>query len=73
MGAKPEHEYIASNESMLHLAGVMACIMCGACVSDCTVLMVDSNFLGPAALAQAYRCVAHPPARQPAPRPPATT
>ena len=56
----PEGEYIASNESMLHLAGVMSCIMCGACVSDCTVLEVDSNFLGPAALAKAYRFVADP-------------
>jgi succinate dehydrogenase / fumarate reductase iron-sulfur subunit len=56
----PDQEYIASNESMLHLAGVMACIMCGACVSDCTVLEVDSNFLGPAALAKSYRFVADP-------------
>ena len=36
----------------------MNCIMCGACVSDCTVLEVDKNFLGPAALAKAYRFVA---------------
>ena len=34
--------------------------MCGACVSDCTVLEVDENFLGPAALAKAYRFVADP-------------
>ena len=59
-GPKPETEYIAPNEDMLHLAGVMSCIMCGACVSDCTVLEVDSNFLGPAALAKAYRFVADP-------------
>ena len=59
-GPRPEQEYTASNESMLHLAGVMACIMCGACVSDCTVLEVDSNFLGPAALAKAYRFVGDP-------------
>ena len=59
-GPEPEDEYVAPNESMLHLAGVMDCIMCGACVSDCTVLEVDSNFLGPAALAKAYRFVADP-------------
>ncbi len=59
-GPEPEHEYIAPNEAMIHLTGVMACIMCGACVSDCTVLEVDSNFLGPAALAKAYRFVADP-------------
>ena len=52
-GPEPDAEYAASNESMLHLSGVTACIMCGACVSDCTVLEVDSNFLGPAALAKA--------------------
>ncbi len=56
----PDEEYVAPNEDMLHLAGVMACIMCGACVSDCTVLEVDERFLGPAALAKAYRFVADP-------------
>ena len=59
-GEEPESEYIAPNEDMVHLAGVMGCIMCGACVSDCTVLEVDHNFLGPAALAKAYRFVADP-------------
>ena len=58
--AQPEGEYIASNESMLHLSGVTSCIMCGACVSDCTVLEVDPTFLGPAALAKAYRFTADP-------------
>ena len=59
-GPPPEQEYVASNDDMLHLADVMGCIMCGACVSDCTVLEVDENFLGPAALAKAYRFVADP-------------
>lgn len=57
---EPTTEYLASNEDMVHLAGVMDCIMCGACVSDCTVLEIDPNFLGPAALAKAYRFVADP-------------
>ena len=56
----PEAEYIAPNEDMVHLVGVMNCIMCGACVSDCTVLEVKDDFLGPAALAKAYRFVADP-------------
>ncbi len=56
----PGQEYEVPNEDMLRLAGVMSCIMCGACVSDCTVLEVDSNFLGPAALAKAYRFVGDP-------------
>jgi len=59
-GLEPEGEYIASNESMLHLSAVTACIMCGSCVSDCTVMEVDPTFLGPAALAKAYRFTADP-------------
>ncbi len=59
-GPEPEGEYLASNESMLHLSAVTACIMCGCCVSDCTVLEVDPTFLGPAALAKAYRFTADP-------------
>ena len=59
-GEEPEGEYIASNESMLHLSSVTGCIMCGACVSECTVLEVDPTFLGPAALAKAYRFTADP-------------
>jgi succinate dehydrogenase / fumarate reductase iron-sulfur subunit len=59
-GPVPEAEYVAPNEAMQHLVGVMSCIMCGACVSDCTVLEVDPNFIGPAALAKAYRFVADP-------------
>lgn len=59
-GPEPEAEYIAPNEDMVHLAGVMSCIMCGACVSDCTSLEVDKNFIGPAALAKSYRFVADP-------------
>ncbi|MBM3940248.1 MAG: succinate dehydrogenase iron-sulfur subunit [SAR202 cluster bacterium] len=59
-GPEPEEEYIASNESMLNLLTPMGCIMCGACVSDCTALEVDKNFIGPAALAKSYRFVADP-------------
>ncbi|MEC4679574.1 MAG: 4Fe-4S dicluster domain-containing protein, partial [Nitrospirota bacterium] len=53
-------EYTAPPQAMSHLHGVMSCIMCGVCVSDCTVLEVDSQFVGPAALAKAYRFVADP-------------
>lgn len=59
-GDEPEEEYIASDEAMQNLITPMGCIMCGACVSDCTALEVDENFLGPAALAKAYRFVADP-------------
>jgi succinate dehydrogenase / fumarate reductase iron-sulfur subunit len=59
-GEPPEREYLVPNEAMAALGEVMNCIMCGACVSDCTVLEVDKSFLGPAALAKAYRFVGDP-------------
>ena len=59
-GPPPKVEYTASPEAMSHLSGVMSCIMCGVCVSDCTVLEIDKKFVGPAALAKAYRFVADP-------------
>ena len=59
-GEVPDGEYLAPNDDMVHLVGVMNCIMCGACVSDCTVLEVKDNFLGPAALAKSYRFIADP-------------
>ena len=59
-GPPPQHEYIVPNSDMLGLNQVMGCIMCGACVSDCTVLEVDKRFLGPAALAKALRFVGDP-------------
>jgi succinate dehydrogenase / fumarate reductase iron-sulfur subunit len=59
-GPPPEGEYRVPNEAMIDLTHTMNCIMCGACVSDCTVLEVDKNFIAPAALAKAYRVVADP-------------
>jgi len=59
-GPEPEKEYLVSNDEMMRLAVAMNCIMCGACVSDCTVLEVKDNFLGPAALAKSYRFIADP-------------
>lgn len=53
-------EFIASNESMASILTAMNCIMCGSCVSDCTVLEVDKKFLGPAVLAKAWRFVNDP-------------
>ncbi len=59
-GTPPEREYVVPNESMAALGEVMNCIMCGACVSDCPVLEIDNSFLGPAALAKAWRFVGDP-------------
>ncbi|MEW6325654.1 MAG: succinate dehydrogenase/fumarate reductase iron-sulfur subunit [Nitrospirota bacterium] len=42
------------------LHNVDACIMCGACVSTCNSMEASPGFLGPAALAKAYRFLADP-------------
>ena len=42
------------------LRKVMSCFYCGMCDEGCTVLPVDFNFLGPAALTKAYRFVFDP-------------
>jgi succinate dehydrogenase / fumarate reductase, iron-sulfur subunit len=56
----PEREYLVSKESMVDVTQTMACIQCGACVSDCLSMEVDPEFVGPAALAKAYRFVGDP-------------
>ena len=56
----PEREYIVPRESMIDVTQSMACIQCGACVSDCLAMEVDPGFIGPAALAKAYRFVGDP-------------
>jgi succinate dehydrogenase / fumarate reductase, iron-sulfur subunit len=56
----PEREYIVDRESMVDITQTMACIQCGACVSDCLSMEVDPLFIGPAALAKAYRFVGDP-------------
>ena len=59
-GDPPEREYIVPQESMIDVTQSMACIQCGACVSDCLSMEVDPLFIGPAALAKAYRFVGDP-------------
>jgi succinate dehydrogenase / fumarate reductase iron-sulfur subunit len=59
-GAPPEREYIVEPESMIDITQSMACIQCGACVGACLSLEVDPEFIGPAALAKAYRFVGDP-------------
>ncbi len=56
----PEREYLVPRESMVDVTQTMACIQCGACVSDCLAMEVDPLFVGPAALAKAYRFVGDP-------------
>ena len=59
-GEPPEREYIVDAESMIDVTQSMACIQCGVCVSACLSLEVDPDFIGPAALAKAYRFVGDP-------------
>ena len=59
-GDPPEREYVVPPESMIDVTQAMACIHCGACVSDCLSMEVDPLFIGPAALAKAYRFVGDP-------------
>lgn len=56
----PEREYIVPRESMVDVTQTMACIQCGSCVSDCLAMEADPEFIGPAALAKAYRFVGDP-------------
>jgi succinate dehydrogenase / fumarate reductase iron-sulfur subunit len=56
----PEREYIVPHENMVDVTQTMACIQCGACVSDCLSMEIDPLFIGPAALAKAYRFVGDP-------------
>src|SRR5918999_1385692 len=59
-GEPPEREYVVAPESMIDVTQSMACIQCGACVSDCLSMEVDPLFIGPAALAKAYRFAGDP-------------
>ena len=56
----PEREYVVAKDAMVDVTQSMACIQCGACVSDCLAMEVDPGFVGPAALAKAYRFVGDP-------------
>jgi succinate dehydrogenase / fumarate reductase iron-sulfur subunit len=56
----PEREYVVPHDNMVDVTQTMACIQCGACVSDCLAMEVDPGFIGPAGLAKAYRFVGDP-------------
>jgi succinate dehydrogenase / fumarate reductase iron-sulfur subunit len=53
-------EYRVPNAAMENLIQEVSCISCGVCVMDCESFAVNPDFLGPAALAKAYRYVADP-------------
>jgi len=57
---EPEREHVVAPETMIDITQSMACIQCGACVSACLSMEADPEFIGPAALAKAYRFVGDP-------------
>ena len=59
-GEVPQTHYAIPGKRFNPLKIVSDCIMCGACLSDCTVREVHPGFLGPAALAKAFRFVGDP-------------
>lgn len=54
----PEREFLQSPEERDRLNQTGNCILCGACYSECNAREVDPSFVGPHALAKAYRMVA---------------
>ncbi len=53
-----EYEFLMSPEEHLEIYEYSLCIMCGLCYSACPVTASDPEYLGPQALAQAYRYIA---------------
>jgi succinate dehydrogenase / fumarate reductase, iron-sulfur subunit len=56
----PNEEYRVPNAAMEELIQEVSCISCGACLMDCESFAVNQDFLGPQALAKAYRYAADP-------------
>jgi succinate dehydrogenase / fumarate reductase, iron-sulfur subunit len=54
----PEREFLQSPEERDRLNAVGNCILCGACYSECNAREVNPGFVGPHALAKAYRTIA---------------
>ena len=54
----PEREFLQSPEERDRLNQVGNCILCGACYSECNAREINPEFVGPHALAKAYRTVA---------------
>jgi len=54
----PEREFLQSPAERERLNQTGNCILCGACYSECNARAVNPDFVGPHALAKAYRMVA---------------
>ena len=53
----PEREFLQTPEERDRLDQSGNCILCGACYSECNAREVNAEFVGPHALAKAYRMV----------------
>lgn len=53
-----EKERIQSQEERMQFDDATNCILCGSCYSACPILENNPEFLGPAAIAQAFRFLA---------------
>lgn len=53
----PPREFLQTPEERAKLDQPGNCILCGACYSECNAREVNSDFVGPHALAKAYRMV----------------
>jgi succinate dehydrogenase / fumarate reductase, iron-sulfur subunit len=53
-------ESVVADSAMADIRKVMSCYYCGLCDEGCTVLPVDFDFIGPAALTKAYRFIYDP-------------
>lgn len=51
----PVREYLVDAARSTKLSQFAACIQCGVCYSACPIVALDDRYLGPAALAKAYR------------------
>jgi succinate dehydrogenase / fumarate reductase, iron-sulfur subunit len=54
----PEREFLQSPSDRAKLDQTGNCILCGACYSECNAKEVNPEFVGPHALAKAYRTLA---------------
>jgi succinate dehydrogenase / fumarate reductase iron-sulfur subunit len=54
----PEKERIQSREERMQFDDATNCILCSACLSACPVFKDNPDFIGPAAIVQAYRFIA---------------
>ncbi|MDJ0724850.1 MAG: succinate dehydrogenase/fumarate reductase iron-sulfur subunit [Prochloraceae cyanobacterium] len=54
----PEREFLQTPQERSRLEQTGNCILCGACYSECNAVQVNSDFVGPHALAKAQRMLA---------------